>query len=89
MRNGSDCREEGLTRPMPMAQQEKMADMEFKDLTPELKEKLAACKTPEDVLKLAKEEGYEISDDELEAISGGTSWRDVADGLSGCTLLGH
>ena len=46
--------------------------MNFEDLTPEQKKKALACKTPEELLKLAKEEGYEISEEELEGISGGT-----------------
>lgn len=45
--------------------------MRFEDLTPEQMEKAKACKTHEDVLRLAKEEGYELADEELEAISGG------------------
>ena len=47
--------------------------MKFEDLTPEQMDKARACKTPEDILALAKEEGYELTDDELEGISGG-SW---------------
>ena len=31
--------------------------MNYEDLSPELKEKAKACKTPEDILALAKEEG--------------------------------
>ena len=51
--------------------------MEFKDLTPEQQAKARACKTPEELLALAKAEGYELSDTELEAIAGGMSWEDV------------
>ena len=45
--------------------------MDYKDLTPEQKEKALACKTPEEMLALAQEEGYDLSDGELETISGG------------------
>ena len=48
--------------------------MKFDDLTPEQMEKAKACKTPEEVLALAKEEGYELSDEELSAVSGGEDW---------------
>lgn len=45
--------------------------MNFEDLTPEQQDKAKACHTPEELLALAKEEGYELSDGDLEAISGG------------------
>ena len=50
--------------------------MNIEDLTPELKEKVLGCKTPEELLALAKEEGYELSDEELQSITGGdlTHW---------------
>ena len=48
--------------------------MKFEDIAPELQEKAKACKTPEDILALAKAEGYELSDEELEAVSGGDEW---------------
>ena len=48
--------------------------MELNDLSPDLREKAKACKTPEDVLALAKQEGYKLSEEELEAISGGSTW---------------
>ena len=41
------------------------------DLTPELREKLAQCKTPEDILALAKTEGIDMTDEQLDFISGG------------------
>ena len=50
--------------------------MNFEDLTPEQKEKALACKSPEELLELAKQEGYVLSDEELEAVAGGggSSW---------------
>ena len=48
--------------------------MEISNLTPEQIEKAKACKTPEELLALAKEEGYELSEEELEGIAGGVVW---------------
>ena len=45
--------------------------MNINDLTPEQMAKLQECTTPEEILALAKEEGRELTDDEIEAISGG------------------
>ena len=49
--------------------------MNFDELSPELQKRAQTCKTPEEVLNLAREEGYELSDDELQSISGGMKWR--------------
>lgn len=49
--------------------------MDFEMLRPELRERAIACKSPEELLELAKQEGIELSDDQLSAISGG-SWND-------------
>ena len=49
--------------------------MRYEDLTPEQQSKARACETPEEILALDKEEGYELSDEELQAISGGIKWR--------------
>ena len=51
----------------------------WKSLTPEQKEKAKSAKTPEDILALAKEDGYELSDDELESIAGGDNWTEQWD----------
>ena len=45
--------------------------MKFSDLSSVKQDKAKACETPDEVLALAKEEGYELSDDQLEAVSGG------------------
>ena len=45
--------------------------MNYEDLSLELLEKAKACKTPEELFTLAKEEGVELSEDEVAAISGG------------------
>ena len=48
--------------------------MDFKDISPELREKAKACTSPEELLELAKREGYKLSEDELESASGGRAW---------------
>ena len=45
--------------------------MNFEGLTHEQQEKAKACGTPEDLLTLAKEEGIELTDEQVEGISGG------------------
>ena len=47
--------------------------MEFKDLTPEQQEKFKACETLEEFAALAKENGFELTEEELQDIAGGTS----------------
>ena len=46
------------------------------DITAEQIAKVKACKSAEDILALAKEEGVEITEEQLDAISGGgaLSW---------------
>ena len=43
----------------------------LKNLSDEQKAQLKNCKTPEDMLAFAKKAGYELSDDALDAGSGG------------------
>ena len=43
----------------------------LKGLSAEQIAKVKACKNSESLLKLAKEEGIELSDEQLEAVSGG------------------
>ena len=53
--------------------------MNFEELSPELKEKARACKTPEEMLSLANKMGYKLSDEELDAIAGGGGWKSCTD----------
>jgi len=43
----------------------------LKGLTEEQIAKVKACKNQEEILKLAKEEGIELTNEQLEAVSGG------------------
>lgn len=48
--------------------------MKFEDLTTEQKEKFASCESPDEILKLVEDEGIELSDEQIKAVSGGRSW---------------
>ena len=48
--------------------------MQYEDLTPELRERARACGSLEELLALAKELGYELSEDELAQVSAGGNW---------------
>ena len=54
--------------------------MKFEDLTPEQQAEAKSCKSPAEMLSLAKKLGYPLSDDELDAVAGGDGeWGDMAD----------
>lgn len=48
----------------------------YNELSDEAKARVKACKTPEELFALAVEEGFDLSDDALEGIVGGSSWLD-------------
>lgn len=45
--------------------------MKLDDLSPELREKAMKCSTAEELFALAKDEGVELSEEDLEGVSGG------------------
>ena len=47
--------------------------MDLDHISPELQEKIKAASTPEELLSLAKQEGYELSDEDLETVVGGVN----------------
>ena len=57
--------------------------MNFEDLTPEQQAKVKACKSAEELLELAKAEGVDIPDEQLEQIAGG-SWSKKGPTCSKC-----
>ena len=66
------CRIEADGKP-----QTEEANVNFEDLkNPELQEKLKSAMTSDEVIALALQEGYDLSDDQLKAINGGdeSSW---------------
>ena len=48
--------------------------MSLQRVTPELKAKALACETVDELVELATEEGYELSDEQLDSIAGGMNW---------------
>ena len=49
--------------------------MNFEDLKDsELQARLKSAKTPEELLAIAKGEGYELTDEELNSVAGGIDW---------------
>ena len=48
--------------------------MKYDDLTDEQKAKVMACKTADELVELAKAEGVELSDEQLNIIAGGDSF---------------
>lgn len=57
--------------------------MDFNDIPEQLMDEARKCKTPEELLDLAKREGVELSEEQLEGISGGQDWC----GPFGCTKV--
>lgn len=58
--------------------------MNIEDVPESTRKRAQECKTPEELLALVAEEGYELTDEELHAINGGTlfadcTWDDCTD----------
>ncbi len=50
------------------------------NLKPDVREKVKDCNTPEEMLALAKEEGIELTDEDLDMVSGGWGSDDSGSG---------
>ena len=53
--------------------------MNLKDLTPGQIERAKACEDVDDLMQLAREEGIELSDEELDGLSGAFKWNCCSD----------
>jgi ketopantoate reductase len=49
-------------------------DIKFNDLTDEQKARAMACKSAEELVALARAEGVELSEEQLDSIAGGDSF---------------
>lgn len=61
--------------------------MEAKNITPELRKK-AEGKTAQELVELAEAEGIELTDEQLDAVSGGDIWTDGVIYDTECTSCG-
>ena len=52
----------------------KLSEDLLSTMTDEQKEKIEAAQSAEELLAIAKETGYELSDEQLTSISGGGDW---------------
>ena len=59
--------------------------MEISDLSPEQRAKAMACESAEELVKLADEYGVCLSDEQLEAITGGVNWTGCSNYTTNCT----
>lgn len=61
--------------------------MDFEDLKdPEFQERLKSAQTVDDLVELAKNEGVELTDDEVAVLAGGSDWYEL--GGDGCRRWG-
>ena len=56
--------------------------MRIENMTPEQIEQAKKCETPEERLAFVKENGIELTDEQLDAMSGGELWSEAPEG--GC-----
>ena len=57
--------------------------MDFNNMTDELKKKAVDCTSTDELLALAEREGLELTDEQLEAVSGGyVDWSRGFNGVS-------
>ena len=54
------------------------SNINWDNLSDELKEKAKACKTADEFVALADSEGVDLTDEQMEAISGGGGWETCA-----------
>lgn len=64
--------------------------MDFDELkNPEFQEKLKSAKTVEELIELANGQGIELTDEQLDAFSGGKAWYEFCDAHAECRTLPH
>ena len=54
----------------------------YENLSEEMKEKVRSCKTVDELVTFVQTEGIELTDEQLDEISGGSVWSDIQDSLN-------
>ncbi len=63
--------------------------MLYDGLTPSQRKEALAGEAPEDILALARQDGYELTDEELDQVAGGVdAWGDQKDAVIKCSSCG-
>ena len=62
--------------------------MNLDNLTPDQIEKAKTIETPEDLAKFAKENGIELTDEQLEKVAGGSVWDETKTYKTTCVKCG-
>ena len=72
-----------IRQVMAIANRDRRIEMDFSNIPENVMSEARNCKSPEELFDLAKREGIELTDEQLEGVAGGQDWC----GPYGCTSV--